>query len=261
MAHENVRQICKFNNSGFCKLGEQCPNVHVTELCSNNVTCKDKSCRKRHPRSCKFYSQNGTCKFENDCAYLHKTNESNKKIEKIEIEIRKLKEEIMKIGLAVAGMTVKLDEVIKNNKKECSFKCELCGYNASSATVLKSHLTRNHKQEILREYHTESSTVTSPSITDRDDNFSFASDSELEDEHEESAKTECIMEYFEEVLVNYITLQALEEKKQCDMCDYKNDNLAYLVVHMAKTHYNPNCQCCDFRTWLETSGWVQKLHN
>ena len=66
---------------------------------------------------------------------------------------------------------------------------------------------------------------------------------------------------FEELLVNYITLQALEENKQCDMCDYKNYNLAYLVVHMAKTRYNPNCQCCDSWTWIETSSWVQKLHN
>ena len=96
--------------------------------------------------------------------------------------------------------------------------------------------------------------MTFPSITDRDEHFSYTYDSDLEDEHEEHAKTECIMECFEEVLVNHITLQALQEKKQCDMCDYKNVKLAHLVVHMAKIHYNSNCQCCGSKTWLKRSS-------
>ena len=134
MDHQNVRQIYKFNNSGFCKLGEQCQNIHLTELCSRNITCKDKFCQRRHPRACSYCTQNGT--------YLHEPSELNMKLEKI--EIKTLKKEIENIALALTGMSAKLDKVIKQNTTESNFKCELCGYNASSATVLKSHLTRNH---------------------------------------------------------------------------------------------------------------------
>ena len=54
-------------------------------------------------------------------------------------------------------MSSKLDEVLqkKTSTKENNFKCDFCGYNASSATVLKRHTIRKNKQEILIEYHSE----------------------------------------------------------------------------------------------------------
>ena len=80
---------------------------------------------------------------------MHNTNESNLKHVKLEIEIKTLNEEVFKIGLAVTGLSVKLDEVIKNISIESYFKCELSDYNTSSTTVLNSHLNRKHKQETL----------------------------------------------------------------------------------------------------------------
>ena len=87
----------------------------------------------------------------------------------------------------------------------------------------------------------------------------LTSDIELEEKGETVDKTECIMEYFEDVLVNHIILQYLKERKKCDMCEYRNPNLADLVVYMAKIRYSPNCQCCDSQTWLKTSNWVHTL--
>ena len=63
----------------------------------------------------------------------------------LKMEIKIIKEEIKKIGLAFTDLIVRLDDFIKNNKNESSFNCELCDYNASSATVFKSHMTRTHK--------------------------------------------------------------------------------------------------------------------
>ena len=189
---------------------------------------------------------------------------------KLENEISNLANEVKKLTSAVQDMSKKVQEVleIKEQSSEISFKCDLCSYSTHSSKGLKCHVSKKHKVEIVRETFDENSLELSfnhdarymsyfdNSSSDSDDD---ASELEMKEKDEEVNKTDCIMECFEDVLVNHITLEYLQERKKCDMCDYENANLAYLVIHMAKVHYNPNCQCCDSETWLKTSSWVHKL--
>ena len=45
--------ICKYNQSGFCKFGERCNQMHINTVC-NKLTCSKSLCNERHPKVCKF---------------------------------------------------------------------------------------------------------------------------------------------------------------------------------------------------------------
>ena len=48
------------------------------------------------------------------------------------------------------GIVTHIESLQTQIKKcEAQLVCELCGYEASSTTVLKSHVTRIHKMEVL----------------------------------------------------------------------------------------------------------------
>ena len=67
--------VCRFNNSGFCKKGENlCSFYHTEELCeiySEKGICYRMFCRKRHHRACRFEVK-GNCYRGNDCKFKHK---------------------------------------------------------------------------------------------------------------------------------------------------------------------------------------------
>ena len=92
--------VCKFNRTGFCKFQENCRNLHINEICVENE-CNLKSCSKRHPRKCKYFSIFGQCKFGSRCAYLHIQSSSC-------LELKALKEEIEKQKAKVRELEDKL---------------------------------------------------------------------------------------------------------------------------------------------------------
>ena len=51
MAMEN---ICLYNKFGHCKYQETCRRQHLREICELPL-CENKSCMRRHPRTCKFF--------------------------------------------------------------------------------------------------------------------------------------------------------------------------------------------------------------
>ena len=71
---------CKHNKFGFCKFREECRNRHSKEICGI-LQCSGQDCEMRHPRPCRFYSLYGSCKFGDDCEYLHKATESDAAVE------------------------------------------------------------------------------------------------------------------------------------------------------------------------------------
>ena len=85
-----IETICKFNQTGFCKFLSHCRNQHVMDIYPTNQ-CKDMHCVLRHPRTCKFFSNFGRCKFDEECAYLH-----NSRNQTIDLEIRELESELRK---------------------------------------------------------------------------------------------------------------------------------------------------------------------
>ena len=70
LKHKNSNQFhCHYNNTGYCKSVYFCKFQHYFELCQNQV-CRDKMCKFRHPKSCKFGIN---CKFfkMKVCVYKH----------------------------------------------------------------------------------------------------------------------------------------------------------------------------------------------
>ena len=83
-----IATICKFNQIVFCKILSQFRNQHVMDICPTDQ-CKDMNCILRHQRACKFFSNFGRCKFDEQCAYLH-----NSRNQTVDLEIRELESEI-----------------------------------------------------------------------------------------------------------------------------------------------------------------------
>ena len=50
-------------------------------------------CTKRHPKVCKYFAQQGMCKFNEDCAFAHKESNIIKSMSKLENDMMKMKED------------------------------------------------------------------------------------------------------------------------------------------------------------------------
>ena len=78
------------------------------EICNNNQ-CSVVTCLYRHPRVCKYFNKFGRCKFEDSCAYLHKSEdkiselrrEQEKEIDKLKKDVKDLKNQVNELQNAV----------------------------------------------------------------------------------------------------------------------------------------------------------------
>ena len=76
---------CLFNDTGFCKFGDQCRKQHHKSVCF--IMHCNRNCNSRHPKPCKFKAK---CKFfsKQICAYKHVTLASD------DMELEALKKEV-----------------------------------------------------------------------------------------------------------------------------------------------------------------------
>ena len=92
MFDENGSQqssVCKFHQRGYCKYGDHCQKYHNNNICKERV-CRDRNCSERHPRSCKYFSLDGKCRFPR-CVYAHIKYQAQNKIDILEKEVKDLK--------------------------------------------------------------------------------------------------------------------------------------------------------------------------
>ena len=64
------QQVCRYHKYGFCKLKENCPNKHFKKICPGGCSSIN-ACDLRHPKTCRFFRDDGFCRNENRCAYRH----------------------------------------------------------------------------------------------------------------------------------------------------------------------------------------------
>ena len=98
----SVEVVCKYNQTGYWQFKHNCRNSHINEVCPKENNCKSEGCVKRHPKVCKMFNKEETCKFGIDCAFKHKEEaSSNIKVKDIQIkhnkEVSDLKEEVEKL--------------------------------------------------------------------------------------------------------------------------------------------------------------------
>ena len=93
---------CLFNDTGFCKFGEQCRKLHHKNICLI-LNC-DRNCNSRHPKPCKFKAK---CKFfsKQMCAYKHVTFASD------DMELEALKKEVECLRLENERKQLDLDKL------------------------------------------------------------------------------------------------------------------------------------------------------
>ena len=64
-----------YSKFGYCRFRDRCHRRHYNEVCQNPEACKStKTCKKRHPKSCKKYNSEKGCRFGSEYAYYHKAN-------------------------------------------------------------------------------------------------------------------------------------------------------------------------------------------
>ena len=105
LASEDATTLCKHFQTGYCKFGAHCRKVHVIENCKT-VDCDRKTCRKRHPKSCKFFTLHQSCKFGNMCCYKHITGET--KSDLLSKQVNSLQATVDKLQSVVKDLEAKI---------------------------------------------------------------------------------------------------------------------------------------------------------
>ena len=132
--------VCKYNQTGFCKYRQQCKRQHIPDICTT-FPCTNNMCYLRHPRICKYYSEFGSCQFGDGCLYLHRsrflTLENDMSILKSEIQ------ELKRKNTELENLMNKLnrEELQKLGKRATRNTSGPVLLNYSSATTIPSTLT------------------------------------------------------------------------------------------------------------------------
>ena len=142
-------EICMFDKFGFCKEREKCERTHLVELCVKEE-CDARKCDKRHPRPCKYYQQNGYCKFKSDCKYRHKQSgcftDHNLRIEALEKQNEKLtkliedQNETIRMILEDSMKIKQLEREINDLKTKCNEKSDIIRKLTKDVTFLKDEV-------------------------------------------------------------------------------------------------------------------------
>ena len=111
-------EICLFNKFGFCNNGDRCKRIHLKEVCYSRE-CFYKDCDKRHPRPCRFFIQDGFCKFNFRCTYSHRlpknVEDQIHKVEALEKKTEMLHKQIEDQNKTLRDLK---DKVLEHHKRE-----------------------------------------------------------------------------------------------------------------------------------------------
>ena len=173
-------EVCKHNQSGYCKYKLNCEKRHENELCPEKLNCNSEECPLRHP-SANIFSGSEFAGLE--MAALTHTRKSQIKIKKkdmiekhekeinaIKDEMNKLKEIISLIKNKVAEINldilsskkVNIEEIvglvvslldnpksfeksyIAANKNESLMQCDICDFKSENEKQMESHMGEEH---------------------------------------------------------------------------------------------------------------------
>ena len=110
---------------------------------------------KRHPKVCKYFLVQKSCKFGEHCSYKHVDNNNQNDLSELTRKVNQLESLIKTMSQQIEKLTFEL-EVVQTDKEintndivgQNKVKCDMCEYTASTSTVLKRHVTMKHKNNI-----------------------------------------------------------------------------------------------------------------
>ena len=150
--------VCVYQHYGHCKFGTMCRKKHESETCSIFL-CSQDTCRKRHPKVCRYFTLFGACKFRDNCSFLHLTPPAIR-LSKLEEEIKHLQGLIASISEEVIGINTKA-AALESSQRSCYnegipqvdgqidpiFKCDRCEGSFDEIEMLVKHVVRHVYEE------------------------------------------------------------------------------------------------------------------
>ena len=86
--------------------------------------CKEENCVKRHPVICRYFSLNGSCKYNESCAYAHRESEAQTEIKtvkerlaKSELKVEELEKKLLDMNNILQGLLTNKDTVAVTETK------------------------------------------------------------------------------------------------------------------------------------------------
>ena len=146
------RKRCRYYNKGHCKYKEKCRFYHPKNVCKAYLDCgkcEQKDCSERHPKVCKFWSQNKNgCGRNLDCDFLHVTIVQND--QNVEVE-RKVKDTEYKCASCKDSWTSKNCVVEHNLNNHVLYFCLNCNdWVTDKSKVLDTNWTLLDERGYLR---------------------------------------------------------------------------------------------------------------
>ena len=152
MYSNRAGSFCKWNKTGYCKFGDECKLDHEEEICSL-MTCDGSTCRKRHPKACRYFLQDIICPYGEFCRYLHdKGNKSDQM--NIRDEFSRLHEAINQKNQLVEELSKKIEDLkqilktfmneskpsVEQSKTKDPWKCDDCELTFKGKRGLQVHM-------------------------------------------------------------------------------------------------------------------------
>ena len=168
-----AQPVCKFHQTGHCKYGSTCRLFHSKDTCTN-TDCDSTSCTARHPRQCKYFFIKGHCSFGDECSYLHCSSTKEgvivNDIKQIQEELQLVKNVLQNKEIEIKNLKDKVERLeieVKSRQtiQETNFECDICNYTCTSKKTLKSHTTKKHKKDLLRQEEALDSPSTKEAIS------------------------------------------------------------------------------------------------
>ena len=259
---QRILEVCTHHQTGFCKYRTQCHKNHNNELCQTKI-CRDTKCTKRHPKTCKYFERNNTCKYNEHCAFSHPERKHLNSFENIKEEVKQIKYEIQELKTNTARVTKELfemqyEEIIQlkqqivnlsnnmsemmcrimnietksssesNSKMKNKFSCDQCQYECSKELTLKKHMNTKHGDTEMQDKI--ETTVCDLECSHCED--TFISTKELRDHIEEH------LEEVQNIDIEY--LKNGHESFVCNKCIFNSNDVDKIKVHLSNHIINDN---------------------
>ena len=99
----------------YCKFNQHCRNRYENQLCKEEDTCNTNGCIFRHPKVCRNFKEETSCRFGDDCAYKHKETNSCPPIkEEIKMHADKMKaiqDEVSVLKATISRMGKNINDI------------------------------------------------------------------------------------------------------------------------------------------------------
>ena len=208
--------LCQFHKYGFCKLKDECPNLHVKEECTNGLFCKTiQSCALRHPKMCRRMVLEGLCQFKDKCAYKHKKTMNSQSVDNdVHEDVKKLKDEVITLKSTIISIvkTREKGDILENTVKGLREEIEII--KASNKQIVE-HIKQMEKD------HTDESEVESSIISG----------------------TECTCDTSKSR--SAVKLKSGNMTFKCDICEYTSKTYISMNKHKNTKHGKLKCEDCS----------------